>query len=214
MARTPGWPAHPCAGPVELRAPRLRDARGWSEVRLRNEAWLTPWEPTSSHAWDERNAVSAWPTLHSSLKAAARRGIMLPFMVDYGGRLVGQVNVSNVVHGALRSCTIGYWVDSAVAGRNITPTAVALVMDHCFQHVGMHRIEIDIRPENKASLRVVEKLGLRREGYYERFLDIDGAWRDHAAFALTVEELRGATMLSRLDRLPPVPTWRAVRGGG
>jgi ribosomal-protein-alanine N-acetyltransferase len=84
------------------------------------------------------------------------------------------------------------------------PTALALVIDHCFRAAGLHRVEIDIRPENVASLRVVEKLGLRREGYYERYLDIDGAWRDHIAFAVTVEELRGTTMLSRV-RLPADP---------
>ena len=60
---------------------------------------------------------------------------------------------------------------------------------------------------------MVEKLGLRREGYYERFLDIDGAWRDHAAFAITYEELGGRSVLSRLTRLPPaVPEWRSPRG--
>lgn len=205
MARPPGWPAKLSAGPVELRAPRLRDARAWSEIRLRNERWLVPWEPSSPHSWEERNSPGAWPALHSALRGAARRGTMLPFMIVYGGRPVGQVNVSNVVHGALRSCTIGYWVDAAVAGRGITPTAVALVMDHCFTALGLHRVEIDIRPENKASLRVVEKLGLRREGYYERFLDIDGGWRDHAAFAITVEELGGRSMVSRLPVLPPGP---------
>ena len=73
-----------------------------------------------------------WPPLHSALRAAGRHGTMLPFMIDYGGRLVGQMNVSNIVHGALRSCTVGYWVDGAVAGRGITPTALALVIDHCF----------------------------------------------------------------------------------
>ena len=50
-----------------------------------------------------------------------------------------------------------------------------MVIDHCFTEVGLHRVEINIRPENAASLRVVEKLGLRREGFYERYLDIDGA---------------------------------------
>ncbi len=127
---------------------------------------------------------------------------MLPFMLLYGGKLVGQLNASNVVHGVQRSCTIGYWVDGAVAGRGIVPTAVALLIDHCFAEVGLHRVEINIRPENVASLRVVEKLGLRREGFYERYLDIDGAWRDHIAFAVTVEELDGRTMLSRLPALP------------
>jgi ribosomal-protein-alanine N-acetyltransferase len=195
VGNTPGWPAQPSAGPVVLRPPRLRDARTWSEIRLRNEQWLSPWEPTSPHTWEERNSPGSWPALHSALRSAARRGTMLPFMVYYGGRLVGQMNVSNVVHGALRSCTVGYWVDSVVAGRNVTPTALALVIDHCFNEVQLHRVEVDIRPENAPSLRVVEKLGLRREGFYERFLDIDGAWRDHIAFAVTYEELYGRSMV-------------------
>ena len=208
MSRAPGWPARPSAGPVLLRPPRLRDARGWSEIRLRNERWLQPWEPSSPHSWEDRNSVGAWPGLHSALRSAARKGTMLPFMVCYGGRLVGQLNVSNVVHGALRSCTVGYWVDGAMAGRNITPTALALAIDHCFAAVGLHRVEVDIRPENRSSLRVVEKLGLRREGFYERYLDIDGGWRDHLAFAVTVEELNGRSMVSRLAALPPEPSWR------
>ena len=208
MARAPGWPATLTAGPVELRAPRLRDARAWSEVRLRNERWLEQWEPTSPHTWEERNSVSSWPALHSALKAAGRRGTMLPFVILYGGRLVGQLNVSNVVHGALRSCPVGYWVAGAMAGRGIVPTALALVIDHCFGAVGLHRVEVDIRPENAPSLRVVEKLGLRREGFYERFLDIDGAWRDHVAFAITYEELGGRSMLSRVAAVPPAPSWR------
>jgi [ribosomal protein S5]-alanine N-acetyltransferase len=205
VARHPGWPATLTAGPVQLRAPRLRDGRAWSEVRLRNEQWLAPWEPSAPQPWSERNAPGAWGPLNSALHKAARRGSMLPFVVLYGGRLVGQVNASNVVHGAQRSCTVGYWVDSAVAGRGITPTALALLIDHCFSAVGLHRIEVDIRPENAASLRVVEKLRLRREGFYERYLDIDGGWRDHVAFAVTVEETASGTMLSRLPVLPPPP---------
>jgi len=211
MGSHPGWPAELSAGPVTLRPPRLRDAHVWSEIRLRNEQWLAQWEPTSPFSWAERNASGAWPQLNSALRKAARAGTMLPFMILYGGRLCGQLNVSNVVHGVQRSCTVGYWVDGAVAGRGITPTALALVIDHCFTGAGLHRVEIDIRPENTASLRVVEKLGIRREGYYERYLDISGAWRDHVAFAITVEELHGGTMLSRLAALPPVPDWRSDR---
>jgi ribosomal-protein-alanine N-acetyltransferase len=211
MPKAPGWPAELSIGALTLRPPRLRDARAWSEIRMRNERWLAPWEPTSPVSWEERNSVTAWPALHSALKSAARRGTMLPFMIVYGGRLVGQMNVSNVVHGALRSCTVGYWVDEIVAGRNVAPTALALVIDHCFRGVGLHRVEVDIRPENVPSLRVVEKLGLRREGFYERFLDIDGAWRDHIAFAITYEELGGHSMVSRLRTLPAVPAWRGTR---
>lgn len=206
MSSHPGWPARLGAGPVLVRPPRLRDARAWSEIRLRNESWLAQWEPTSTRSWRERNAVGAWPPLCSALRKAGRAGTMLPFVIVYGGRLRGQLNVSNVVHGALRSCSIGYWVDGAVAGRGVVPTALALVIDHCFATVGLHRVEINIRPENAASLRVAEKLGLRREGFYERFLDIDGAWRDHLAFAVTAEETRERPMIERLAGLPPDPS--------
>ncbi len=207
MSNHPGWPADLFAGPVSLGAPRLRDARAWSEIRLRNKAWLEPWEPTSPYRWDERNAPGAWPQLHSALRKAARAGTMLPFMLRYGGRLAGQVNASNLVQGVQRSCTIGYWIDERLAGRGIVPVGLALSIDHCFGPVGLHRIEINIRPENRASLRVVGKLGMRREGFYERYLDIDGAWRDHIAYAITVEDLEGETMLSRLPSLPAAPAW-------
>lgn len=198
----PGWPAVLKAGPVVLRPPRRRDAVAWSRLRLANEAWLTPWEPTSKVSWADRNSAHEFRRSVTNMRSAARLGTMLPFVICYGDRLVGQINVSNVVRGALRSCTVGYWIDSAVAGRGVMPTALALVIDHCLTDAGLHRVEIDIRPENRPSLRVVEKLGLRREAFYERYLDISGDWRDHVGFAITVEELGSQTLLSRLPSLP------------
>jgi ribosomal-protein-alanine N-acetyltransferase len=201
----PGWPAELRAGPVTLRPPRRRDAFEWSRIRIANEDWLAKWEPSSADTWAARNTQLEFHRNLSRLRSAARAGSMLPFMVIYGDRLVGQLNVSNVVRGALRSCTVGYWIDSAVAGRGITPTALALVIDHCLTTAGLHRVEVNIRPENDASIRVAEKLGLRREGYHERYLDIGGGWRDHLSFAITTEELSGGTVLSRLPVLPVHP---------
>jgi len=75
-----------------------------------------------------------------------------------------------------------------VAGRGVITYALALVLDHCFGAVGLHRIEADVRPENVASLRVVAKLGFAEEGRHRRYLFIDGAWRDHVSFALLAED--------------------------
>mgnify|MGYP003410159271 FL=1 len=69
--------------------------------------------------------------------------------------------------------------------------------DYCFFTLGMHRLEINLRPENAASRRVVEKLGFRPEGLRERYLHIDGDWRDHLTYALTAEEVPGG-LLNRL----------------
>ena len=46
-----------------------------------------------------------------------------------------------------------------------------------------------MRPENAASLRVVQKLHLRPEGMRRAAIHVDGAWRDHLVFALTAEEV-------------------------
>lgn len=201
----PGWPAVLSAGPVTVRPPKRSDAAAWSRSRLANAAWLGRWEPTSHLSWRERNTPQEFRRSLGRMKAAARTGAMLPFVVTYGDQLVGQMSVSNVIRGALRSCSVGYWIDSSVAGRGITPTALALVIDHCLTTVRLHRVEVNIRPENLPSIRVVDKLGLRREGFHERFLDIDGSWRDHLTFAITTEEILDASVLSRLVALPVPP---------
>jgi ribosomal-protein-alanine N-acetyltransferase len=133
----------------------------------------------------------------SNLLYQQRQQSGLPLVIEYERQIVGQLNVANILHGSVSSATFGYWIAKPYAGRNITPYAVALAIDHLFDSLGMHRVEIDIRPENAASLRVVEKLRLRKEGLKERFIHIDGAWRDHFVFAITREE-RADTMLNRL----------------
>ena len=105
------------------------------------------------------------------------------------GSFAGQVTVGGIARGSLLSAYIGYWIDQRAAGRGIMPTAVAMATDHCFGEVGLHRVEINIRPENAASLRVVQKLGFREEGLRERYLHIDGAWRDHLTFALCADDV-------------------------
>ncbi|MDQ1625377.1 MAG: [ribosomal protein S5]-alanine N-acetyltransferase, partial [Actinomycetota bacterium] len=81
-----------------------------------------------------------------SLRSQARNGRLLPFVITYDDRLVGQVTVGGITWGSLCSAHIGYWIDSRVAGRGVMPTAVAMVTDHAFTTMGLHRIEVNIRP--------------------------------------------------------------------
>jgi [ribosomal protein S5]-alanine N-acetyltransferase len=184
---SPGWPARLRKGPVELRPLRLRDATAWREVRTRNADWLRPWEATLPLA--EHDAPTTYASMVRRLRAEAREGRGLPFALLVDGVFAGQVTVGGISRGSLLSAYIGYWIDQRAAGRGIMPTAVALATDHCFGEVGLHRVEINIRPENTASLRVVQKLGFRAEGLRERYLHIDGDWRDHLTFALRAEEV-------------------------
>jgi ribosomal-protein-alanine N-acetyltransferase len=138
-----------------------------------------------------------------SLQTNARAGLGLPFAIEYDGEFAGQLNVSGITYGSLSSATIGYWVSERFAGLGLTPTAVALASDYAFFQVGLHRMEICIRPENGPSLRVVEKLGFRYEGLRRRYIHINGDWRDHFCFALVAEELPTGVLRRWLDGQVP-----------
>jgi len=182
---------------IVLRPIRRRDAPAWREIRARNADWLRPWEatlPPRSPA-----AASSFAAMVRDLRRQAHRGYGMPFVITFDDQLVGQVTVGAIARGSARSAQLGYWIDSRYAGRGLMPVAVALVIDHCLGVAGLHRVEIAIRPENAASLRVVAKLGLRREGQAPRYLHINGAWRDHVIFALTVEEVPQGALTRLLE---------------
>lgn len=172
-------------GPISIRLVRPRDARVLQNELLSNRSWLKRWEATSPDgpvSFDMRLGVRR-------LLQQYKDGVGVPFVMEYDGRVAGQLNVWGIARGSLASATIGYWVSERFAGRGVTPTSVALATDFCFTEMHLHRMEICIRPENAASLRVVEKLGFRYEGLRRRYIHIDGDWRDHYSFALVREEV-------------------------
>jgi ribosomal-protein-alanine N-acetyltransferase len=218
-AASPGWPATLVDGDVTVRPLRLRDAPEWAETRRRNVAWLRDWEatPPGGPAFVPAS-VATFVAMARRLRNEARHGRALPFAVLVGGEFVGQLNVGGIVRGSLHSAHLGYWIDERVAGRGVMPTAVALVTDHCFLEVGLHRVEVNIRPENAASRRVVEKLGFRQEGQRVQFLHIAGEWCDHLSYALVRGEVPGGVLArwrrAQLPRDTPldVPDPGARRG--
>jgi ribosomal-protein-alanine N-acetyltransferase len=193
--RPPGWPAQLADGRVGLRPLRMRDAAAWSEVRRRNAAWLAPWEATPPDGGPAyRQSVPTFTAMARALRRQARSGLALPFAVTYDDRLAGQLTIGNIVRGSLNAGYAGYWIDERRAGRGVTPTALALAVDHCFSAVGLHRVEANIRPENAASRRVVEKLGFREEGLRRRYLHIAGGYRDHICYAILREDVPGGLL--------------------
>ena len=172
-------------GSIAIRLIRQRDSRALQQELLTNRTWLRPWEATNPDgpvSIDMRSAVRR-------LLQQYRDGGGIPFVMEENGTIAGQLNVWGIARGSLASATIGYWVSERFAGRGITPTAVALATDICFSELRLHRMEICIRPENTASLRVVEKLGFRYEGLRRRYIHIDGDWRDHYCFAVVTEDV-------------------------
>jgi len=190
------WPVTLVSKGVTLRPLSNGDASAWREVRQRNAEWLKRWDATAPPGADNRPRT--FGSMIRTLRRAARAGTQLPFAVEVDGVFVGQISVNNIVRGSAQFASIGYWIDERFANRGITTRGVALAIDYCFNVAGLHRIEIAIRPENSASLRVVDKLGVEFIGMAPRYLHIDGEWRDHLLFGVTREEVPGG-LLGRLD---------------
>jgi [ribosomal protein S5]-alanine N-acetyltransferase len=189
---------------VELHPLRRGDADEWSRLRRANEDWLSPWEPSSPVPWSDRHTPATYRAMRRAVARRARLGTSVPLAVRVEGRLAGQVTLDNIVRGAMRGGHLGYWIDRRVAGQGMASLAVALVCDHAFGAVGLHRVQADIRPENLPSQRLVERLGFRQEGLLRRYLDIDGDWRDHLAYALLADDLPGGVLAHWRERADPL----------
>ncbi|WP_237104906.1 GNAT family N-acetyltransferase [Nonomuraea sp. MG754425] len=103
------------------------------------------------------------------------------------GAIVGRVNVNNIVRGTHQSATIGYSAYTGTTGHGYLTEGLGLLVGHAFNEMGLHRLEANIQPSNIASLRLIERVGFQREGFSPKFQFIDGAWRDHERWAITVE---------------------------
>lgn len=96
--------------------------------------------------------------------------------------------MSQIFYQAFQNAYLGYFVDVDFAGQGLMSEGVRLAIDYAFYTLGLHRVEANIQPENRASINLVKRLGFTKEGFSRRYLKIKGEWRDHERWALTVED--------------------------
>jgi ribosomal-protein-alanine N-acetyltransferase len=174
---------------ISLRALVPSDFGQYAEVRKRNGTWLTTWEPARLPGQpDPADSYDAFVARCSARQRERQLGTGFGFGIFVGQQLSGEINLSSVQRGAFQSGYVGYWVDEACAGNGYCPEAVVVMCRFAFEELALHRLQLSIVPRNRASRRVVEKLGLRDEGVAVRYLQINGRWEDHIRFAVTSEE--------------------------
>ncbi|CAB4611692.1 unannotated protein [freshwater metagenome] len=181
------WPIKLRDGELHLRPLRLRDKRNWDISRQRNREWLSPWEATRPEIESHLPLPSYFGMVLQYRKdGESLRSISLGIWLKKGGveTFIGQITMGGIVFGAMRGAHIGYWIDQKFANQGYTSRAVALLTNFGLNQMSLHRIEINLRPENEASKRVAEKCGYIFEGTRPRYLHIDGAWRDHLTYVI------------------------------
>lgn len=165
------------------------DHADWSGVRRRNEAWLVPWEPQRAASQpDLTRDAAAFGARCTARERDRAADAAYAFGLFIDQRFIGEVNLNNIVRGALQSGTVGYWIDRDRAGQGYVAEGVVVLTRFAFEQLHLHRLEICIVPRNTNSRRVMEKLAIRCEGLSERYLEIAGVWEDHLRYAMTAEE--------------------------
>jgi ribosomal-protein-alanine N-acetyltransferase len=167
---------------VLLRRPTARDAAAFLDLVRASRRLHHPWV-----------APPADPAAFAAWRARLRRPTHTGFLVcrRSDGAIVGVVNVSEIVRGHLQSAYLGYYADARHAGRGYMTEGLRLVVRHAFGPLGLHRLEANVQPGNRASRALARRCGFRREGYSPRYLEVLGRWRDHERWAITVEDVRG-----------------------
>ncbi|PTX64341.1 ribosomal-protein-alanine N-acetyltransferase [Melghirimyces profundicolus] len=171
---------------VYIRRPEMEDLDAFLELRLNNRAFLKPIEPRfpERHFTEEGQREAVQTTIDRWERGT---GFGFGIFLRPTDRLIGRVNLSNIVRGAWQNCTIGYFLDQQHQGKGYMTEAVRLATSFAFQEAELHRIEASVMPRNRASIRVVERTGFRYIGLAKQHLKINGKWEDHHLYALTAE---------------------------
>lgn len=91
----------------------------------------------------------------------------------------------------VRAGKLGYAVAFDHWGHGYATDAARVIIDYGFRELGLHRISAAIGPDNAASIALVERLGMLREGTIRDHVFTNGAWRDSVLFSVLADEWLG-----------------------
>jgi [ribosomal protein S5]-alanine N-acetyltransferase len=173
-----------------LRPARTGDVGEMRRLLRKNQEHLRPWSPSPAPFEDPSSVTEiSKAILRQRREWKAGRGFAFVMCLRSSpAAFNGRITLNGVIRGAMDCAYLGYWIDGDQQGRGLITEGLSAVLDFAFGAAGLHRVQAAIMPRNARSLRVIEKLGFRREGYAERYLQIAGTWEDHLLFAKTREE--------------------------
>ncbi len=171
--------------PSEVTAAQMLD------YELRNKSFFTPWVPERPDEWFSVDAQEL--RLHHEWQLQKETGSYRFYLAtqEQSQLIIGDCGLSNIVRGAFHSAYMGYKLDEQSQGQGYMLEALDALLHFGFETLRLHRVEANIMPHNTRSIAVAEKLGLKREGYSEKYLCINGTWEDHLRYAIIRENYCG-----------------------
>ena len=99
--------------------------------------------------------------------------------------MIGTANFTQIFRGPFQACYLGYAIDKKLESKGLMTEALAKAIQYMFDELNLHRVMANYLPDNVRSARVLEKLGFVIEGRAQKYLFINGEWREHVLTSLT-----------------------------
>ncbi|MBL4804695.1 MAG: GNAT family N-acetyltransferase [Alphaproteobacteria bacterium] len=185
--KKPSFPAiELSAERIYMRPPMIEDAKSWAEVRGRNISHIQPFDPKwpddalTPDLFLRRISRQFYEWQHDRARA---------FLIfdTHTHALIGGMNINNICRGAAQYASLGFWIDEDCQGQGLMREALALTLKYCFEDLKLHRVHASCLPHNERSKKTLHAAGFKKEGFAEKYLQINGLWEDHVLFGLPKE---------------------------
>lgn len=146
----------------------------------RYQGWTTPMAEADARAFIAEQATAA---------LRGRGGLQIAVALAASDELVGDLYLGPAM-GDARQATLGYTLARAHHGRGYATEAARGLLGFALGELALHRVVATVDPRNLASVAVLERLGMRREGHFRKgyYDPRAGEWTDEYLYALLREE--------------------------
>lgn len=178
------------SSPQALTAPVLKTARLiLRPIRMSDAHALFPLfsDPATMQHWSHAplTRIDEMQTrIAHNLPPQSKAGFSFAITKD-GERALGWINFYNETHAI---AGLGYILAPSERGQGLVSEAVEAMLAHGFNTLKLHRIYLDIDPQNERSIAVAERAGFRREGLFREAFFRDGEFLDSVFYAMLYEE--------------------------
>jgi len=171
-----------------LRSPKEEDATLFHNFLVENRDFHKEWVPTRNENYYTHEKARQL-IINSRASYVEGSSCLLFIFKKSKNELIGTISLTNIVYGPFLSAFLGYELTAKEWNKGYMTEAVKGMIKIAFQTLGLHRIEANVMPRNKPSVKLLSKSGFTEEGISRKYLKINGIWEDHLHFVKLNKEL-------------------------
>lgn len=159
-----------------------KDAQNLLNYYIKNKTYLSKFEPAREENFytlevQKKNLIENYKDFLN--------GKNINFGIYKHNKLIGKIQISNIVMGVFKNAFVGYSIDEYEQGKGYMKQALKLVIKYAFEEIELHRLEASTLTDNLRSQGVLRACGFKKLGVSDRYLFINSKWRDHIIFYKT-----------------------------